>query len=1766
MPADTSPYQIKTALSFLQQKDLGGNVFSFINNLTDGLFRTITFTVVDYQQSYIRNNVSIENNPKASVYGGFELKPEVDGLILDQLYGYGKDKSAFSLTGRRVYEFGAYSDINTIALSLGAKPGDTVKLNMTYVNRMPIVYIPSDFPNTKDLLNSGYDMTKFYYLYPYKSWDYLSNEDLPVKSKSYKEYPMVEWTVAGFSDLCYGGWITSDETVSQWLQKFPNTGFRCYSPDIRMQPRLHNWSGNASQTIPSFEKLKTWIFQQYTNNQTILNVYTTPQFFGDAPCRIISATKPYTQETLTSLYYDNETQRGAPTYTTVTMSDGSKINILTGALNGGPIGRVPSSHSALISIEKVSGTTTVFTGNALTPTLTATPTYTPTPQPTISASATQTPTPTQTKTPTTTTTLTATQTSSPTTTPTVTPTHTSTPTANAPTPTPTQNLVVQSCTINSPNSIISNNHNYVCKNRFIVKDQKMVKLYGGFSINNNDFDILKSLGIYFAIKDNTYISNNWQSTKEFRADSDLNSIALYMGAKPGDSVELEINYVWRGHELIERNDGSNAIDIYPYGSIDPIFGGYDPVSGQDSSIQGNISYLYAGILFSTTTSGLSDLNYNQYNTYYQYRDDSGVRTDGIKQNSYAGHIIDKLVNTSMQYNGKDPRKSWLKYTNTYGDSSNSIINGNFLGLLSLSDIYPRMPFSYAIGCSIPADSSNAKGLLRNSKQYTLSNGTKIRFLQNDNVENMGNCLLLELDSSLRKAYENTQRGRTIIQQIASLEADIPSLQRSRDQLFADSMKAMQSDPNYNTSPVGSQYYYQMLNSYDGQIFNKQRQLNSIKDTFYRLGSFVCPGRLSMLVRITVSPPPPPPPSASMTPSSSSIGDVRNLIFVKSPNYSSALRDEAHLKDYIANSNNSSLVSTKNDTSISGIIPNTRYVINSIIQGRSVVYRDSNAYTIEKWNNNITTISFKQPTTNSANVDVKFNVGNSSNDSVLTVQVLALKNVANFSKEFWFGNATANYVGNELYKNSVYMKYRGELTNYKFKAYYKTSDMIWDNKIPIGNDPSFTTITELDNFSATKQTQVLIKSNNLNNDILFPGEGTPANPNYNPTPLIFQMETITRPTNIKVVGVNLFSWPATIGDSLTSITPNYGNADAFSLSISKGFNKQISIVANCFSSSENKTISQLPVQLQIDNIFGCSSNAVVHDIASFDNIGYDQANPNNVRFKLTMMDPFANKSLYTSSSGTILVSLSTPGSSIYTSSKRIIQISWSISPATDSITIDKIDPIYTGDPAKLIFLYLDSDEPNNKKIRSITPSDSRIMNITQNVSNSSFSITPLAIDVTNAELLTALKNASITISTESNGYYLPIKQTIPIIIYPNNARLNNTPSNKYAYVASGISHFFAITGNGSLEAWGTDIKGVFAGSNTTTVHGSGNLVKVINHPKGLRWVQVETYGYNVYAIDSDGTLWGWGGNDNASLGVGRDGQINTPTIIGTNIKWKDIACGMNHAIGISQDGQVYGWGDGTFLQNGCGSSKGVSVNTNTPKLSSYNFNNPLNVYCGPYSSWIIDQYNNIWAFGDLNGFYSSVFAGWSGMSPIINRGYFAPLTHHTAAYSSRRYRPGTDKIFFDIPNNLKNKWNPHQILNASDHPITAKNISVSANHVLAIDSSGKLLAWGDNTYNQCFIYNPANYNNVPPGSHAGIEISSKTFSGKDGTFIAASPGQSLLIDINNDLWIGGKNNNGELAFIAAFAGTSNFLSSFRQIPGKYRSITANSTGGFVETFF
>ena len=89
-----------------------------------------------------------------------------------------------------------------------------------------------------------------------------------------------------------------------------------------------------------------------------------------------------------------------------------------------------------------------------------------------------------------------------------------------------------------------------------------------------------------------------------------------------------------------------------------------------------------------------------------------------------------------------------------------------------------------------------------------------------------------------------------------------------------------------------------------------------------------------------------------------------------------------------------------------------------------------------------------------------------------------------------------------------------------------------------------------------------------------------------------------------------------------------------------------------------------------------------------------------------------------------------------------------------------------------------------------------------------------------------------------------------------------------------------------------------------------------------------YGHSL-AVTTGGKSYAWGLNDNYQLGNGNTTNLLTPTQIGSDTDWVDVACGDYHSVAIKSNGTAYAWGRN--VENQCGRANTSSGYVTTPTL-------------------------------------------------------------------------------------------------------------------------------------------------------------------------------------------------------------------------------------------
>ena len=165
-------------------------------------------------------------------------------------------------------------------------------------------------------------------------------------------------------------------------------------------------------------------------------------------------------------------------------------------------------------------------------------------------------------------------------------------------------------------------------------------------------------------------------------------------------------------------------------------------------------------------------------------------------------------------------------------------------------------------------------------------------------------------------------------------------------------------------------------------------------------------------------------------------------------------------------------------------------------------------------------------------------------------------------------------------------------------------------------------------------------------------------------------------------------------------------------------------------------------------------------------------------------------------------------------------------------------------------------------------------------------------------------------------------------------------------------FFIIKTNGTLWGWGTNNDGRLGLGDTT------QRTSPVQVGTDTNWASVSCSGNgHTLAIKTNGTLWAWGSNNNGQLGLGDTTQRTSPVQVGTDTNWASVSCGFEHTLAIKTNGTLWAWGNNNYRQLGLGNTtqrtSPVQVGTDT----NWEF-----VFSHLYTNLAIKTNGTLWTWG------------------------------------------------------------------------------------------------------------------------------------------------------------------------------------------------------------
>jgi alpha-tubulin suppressor-like RCC1 family protein len=339
---------------------------------------------------------------------------------------------------------------------------------------------------------------------------------------------------------------------------------------------------------------------------------------------------------------------------------------------------------------------------------------------------------------------------------------------------------------------------------------------------------------------------------------------------------------------------------------------------------------------------------------------------------------------------------------------------------------------------------------------------------------------------------------------------------------------------------------------------------------------------------------------------------------------------------------------------------------------------------------------------------------------------------------------------------------------------------------------------------------------------------------------------------------------------------------------------------------------------------------------------------------------------------------------------------------------------------------------------------------------------------------------------------------------------------WSLIACGSIFTLALQNDKSLWSWGSGGQGQLGMGDTYD--------SFIPYQIGgeTDWSKIDAGFAHSVALKNNGTLYAWGYNNIGQLGFGDSGVTNTrlaPTQVGTDSDWADICAAMNHTLGYKSNGSIFAWGWNSYAQLGLGD---VLPRSNPAKIGTESDWIFINANYMHNIGFKTD--NTLWGWG-------ANFAGELGLGAtgIRNNMQSFPVQIGTdndwaalATGQSHTVIIKTNKTIWScgfntygqlgLPDNNLDRNTLTQIGAESDWSI----VRAGEYYTVALKNDRTIWAFGNNNYGQLGIINT-------------ISTTTPSLIGTDSDWSSIGCGLEFTLGLrtNKTVWAWGNNNYGQL---------------------------------------
>ncbi len=228
-----------------------------------------------------------------------------------------------------------------------------------------------------------------------------------------------------------------------------------------------------------------------------------------------------------------------------------------------------------------------------------------------------------------------------------------------------------------------------------------------------------------------------------------------------------------------------------------------------------------------------------------------------------------------------------------------------------------------------------------------------------------------------------------------------------------------------------------------------------------------------------------------------------------------------------------------------------------------------------------------------------------------------------------------------------------------------------------------------------------------------------------------------------------------------------------------------------------------------------------------------------------------------------------------------------------------------------------------------------------------------------------------------------------------------------------------------------------------------------------WKFVTAGDATTHAIRSDGSLWGWGWNEDGQAANGVSERTATPTLTDAGMKWKKVVSGKAYAFYLAEDGSLWAAGASEYGIQGTGGGGKHTVLTRIGEDNDWK-DMACSRFWG-YSGFAIKTDGTLWSWGNNSG-------GQLGIG------------------------------------NSQQQLSPVQVGSDSDW----KQVATGCTSVLAVKTDGSLWGWGANEQGELF-------------NHIGIQtVPVRLGTDTDWVMVTVIDYRAYGVKADGSLWVWGDN--------------------------------------------